>query len=246
MNTYRKTTTIVGVLYIIGTVAGVLSVVVTGPILGASDLLAKVAASPNRLTAGALLVLLMGLPLAMVPVMLFPIFRKINEVLAVGYVVFRGALETVAYVAGVITWLFLLIVARGYAAAGAPDASYFQTLGAVLRDGHDAIATILMIVFSLGALMLYYVLWQSRLIPRWISGWGVIAILLHLATGFLILFQLQTAFSPVNMAMNLPIGLQEMVMAVWLIAKGFSPAALVSLSAKAATNQRLSAAVSAA
>jgi hypothetical protein len=236
MNTYRNTAIVVGVLYIIGTVAGVLSVVVTGPILGASDYLANVAANPNQLTTGALLVLLMGLPLAMVPVMLFPIFRKINEVLAVGYVVFRGALETATYIASVIPWLFLLIVGREYAAAGAPDASYFQVLGSVLKEGKDSITPILVIVFSLGALMLYYLLYRSKLIPRWISGWGVIAILLHLPTGFLIMFQLDTAFSPVNMAMNLPIGLQEMVMAVWLIAKGFSPSAIASLSATTATN----------
>jgi hypothetical protein len=242
MNTYRNTAIVVGVLYIIGTVAGVLSVVVTGPILGASDYLANVAANPNQLTTGALLVLLMGLPLAMVPVMLFPIFRKINEVLAVGYVVFRGALETATYIASVIPWLFLLIVGREYAAAGAPDASYFQVLGSVLKEGKDSITPILVIVFSLGALMLYYLLYRSKLIPRWISGWGVIAILLHLPTGFLIMFQLDTAFSPVNMAMNLPIGLQEMVMAVWLIAKGFSPSAIASLSAKTATNAPLSAA----
>jgi hypothetical protein len=242
MNTYRNTAIVVGVLYIIGTVAGVLSVVVTGPILGASDYLANVAANPNQLTTGALLVLLMGLPLAMVPVMLFPIFRKINEVLAVGYVVFRGALETATYIASVIPWLFLLIVGREYAAAGAPDASYFQVLGSVLKEGKDSITPILVIVFSLGALMLYYLLYRSKLIPRWISGWGVIAILLHLPTGFLIMFQLDTAFSPVNMAMNLPIGLQEMVMAVWLIAKGFSPSAIASLSATTATNAPLSAA----
>jgi len=236
MNTYRKTAIIVGVLYIIGTVAGVLSVVVIMPILGASDYLAKVAANANQLTIGALLVLLMALSLAMVPVMLFPIFRKINEVLAVGYVVFRGALETVTYIAGVITWLILLIVGREYVAAGAPDASYFQTLGALLRDGHDAIATILMIVFSLGALMLYYALYQSELIPRWISGWGVFAILLHLTTGFLIMFHLQTAFSTSKMVMNSQIFLQEMVMAVWLIVKGFNQSVIASLSAKIATN----------
>src|SRR5512146_274984 len=105
MNTYRKTAVIVGVLYIVGTVAGVLSVVITTPILGAPDYLAQVAANPNPLTTGALLVLLMGLPLAMVPVMLFPLFRKINEVLAVGYVVFRSGLETVTYIVSVIPWL---------------------------------------------------------------------------------------------------------------------------------------------
>jgi hypothetical protein len=178
----------------------------------------------------------MGLPLAMVPVMLFPIFRKINEVLAVGYVVFRGALETATYIASIIPWLFLLIVGREYVAAGAPDASYFQILGSVLKEGNESITPILVIVFSLGALMLYYLLYQSKLIPRWISGWGVFAILLHLATGFLIMFHLMTGFSPVNVAMNLPIGLQEMVMAVWLIVKGFNPSAIASLSAKTAAD----------
>ncbi len=202
MNTYRKTAIIVGVLYIIGTVAGVLSVVVTGPLLGASDFLAKVAANPNQLTTGVLLVLLMGLALAMVPVMLFPILRKINEVLAVGYVVFRGALETATYIASIIPWVFLLIVGREYVAAGAPDASYFQTLGSLLKEGNESLSPIIGIVFSLGALMLYYLLYRSKLVPRWISGWGVVAIVLHLATCFLIIFQLQTAFSPINMVMK--------------------------------------------
>jgi hypothetical protein len=240
MNTYRKTAIIVGVLYIIGTVAGVLSVVVTGPILGDSDYLDKVAANANQLTTGALLVLLMALALAMVPVMLIPIFRKINEVLAVGYVLFRGALETVTYIVMLISWLLLVALGQEYLIGGALGAAYFQTMGGLLLDAHDAIGTILIIVFSLGALMLYYLLYQSKLIPRWISGWGFVAILLHLATGFLIMFRLQVPFSTINLVLNLPIGLQEMVMAVWLIFKGFNPSAVASLSAKTATNEPLS------
>jgi hypothetical protein len=234
MNTYRKTAIIVGVLYIIGTVAGVLSVIVTTPILGASDYLAEVAANPNRLTTGVLLVLLMGLALAMVPVLLFPIFRKINEVLAMGYVVFRGALETAIYIVSIVPWLFLLIVGREYAAAGAPAGSYFQTLGSMLQEGNDSISSIIGIVFGLGALMIYDLLFQSRLIPRWISVWGFIAIILNLATSFLMLFGLQSGFSTANMVMNAPIFFQEMVMAVWLIVKGFNPAAIAGLSARTA------------
>ena len=241
MNTYRKTAIIVGALYIIGMAAGILSAVVTGPILGDSDYLAKVAANANQLTIGALLVLLMALALAMVPVMLFPIFRKINEVLAVGYVVFRGALETVAYIGMLISWLLLVVLGQEYITGGAPAAAYFQTMGTLLRDGHDAINTILITVFCLGALMLYYLLYQSKLIPRWISGWGFFAILLHIATSFLIMFNLTGAFSTINIVLNLPILLQEMVMAVWLIVKGFNPSAVASLSAKTATNELLSA-----
>jgi len=233
MNTYRKTAIIVGVLYIIGTVAGVLSVVVTGPILGDSDYLDKVAANANQLTIGALLVLLMALALAMVPVMLFPIFRKINEVLAVGYVLFRGALETVTYIVMLISWLLLVALGQEYITGGAPDAAYFQTMGALLRDGHDAIGTILIIVFSLGALMLYYLLYQSKLIPRWISVWGFIAILMHFSTAFLILFRLVSpGMSLTLFVINFPILIQEMVMAVWLIVKGFNPSAIASGAAK--------------
>jgi hypothetical protein len=132
----------------------------------------------------------------------------------------------VTYIVSVIPWLFLLIAGREYGAAGAPNASYFQILGSLLKEGNESLAPIIGMVFSLGALMLYYLLYQSQLIPRWLSGWGVIAIILHLATCFLIMFHLQSGFSPINMVMNFPIFLQEMVMAAWLIAKGFEPAAM--------------------
>jgi hypothetical protein len=233
MNTYRKTAIMVGVLYIIGTVAGVLSVVFTGPILDGADVLAKVGANPGPLMIGALLVLLMGLALAMVPVLLFPIFRKVNEVLAVGYIVFRGALETVSCIALVSLWLLLVVLGQEYSAGGASAAPYFQTMAALLRDGGDAINPIGTFVFSLGALMLYTMLYQSRLVPRWISTWGLIAILLHLARGFLVMFHLMSTFSVIDTIVNLPIALQEMVMAVWFIAKGFEPSALASAPAPA-------------
>jgi len=241
MNTNRRTAIIVGVLYIIGTVAGILSVVFSTPILNGPDFLSKVSGNENQFIIAALFVLLMGLALALVPVMLFPILKKQNEALALGYVVFRGALETATYIAMVITWLFLLILSQEYVAAGAPDTSYFQTLGALFLKGNDSISTILVIVFSLGALMLYYLLYRSKLIPRWISVWGFIAITLHLITGFLIIFQLMSPFSTIDFVMNFPIFLQEMVMALWLIVKGFNPSAIASLSAKTATNELLSA-----
>ncbi len=226
MNDDRKTAIIVGVLFIIGTVAGILSVVFSTSILDGSDFLIKISANENQFMIAALFVLTMGLALALVPVMLFPIFKKYNEAIALGYVVFRGALETVTYIAMVITWLFLLILSQEYVKAGAPDASYFQTLGTLLLKGNELISTVLIIVFSLGALMLYYLFYRSKLIPRWISVWGFIAILLHLVTGFLILFHLMSPFSTINTIMNLPIFLQEMVMAVWLIVKGFNSSAV--------------------
>ncbi|MCJ7618458.1 MAG: DUF4386 domain-containing protein [Desulfobacterales bacterium] len=222
----HKTAIIVGILFIYGTVAGILSVVFTMPILNASDYLAKVAVNGNHIIIGALLILTMGFALAMVPVMMFPIFKKHNEVLALGYVVFRGALETFTSIVIAISWLLLLPLSQEYVKAGASNASHFQALGTLLQGAANL--PIPVFVFSLGALIFYTLLYQSNLIPRWISVWGFIAIILHLATGFLVIFGLQTSFDTSNFIMNFPIFLQEMVMAVWMIVKGFNPSAIAS------------------
>jgi hypothetical protein len=131
-----------------------------------------------------------------------------------------------------ISWLTLIALSLSYLKAGAADAAGYQTLGTILLAGHEMMTTILIIVFSLGALMLYTVFYRSRLIPRWLSIWGVVAILMHLSTAFLIMFHLATTESAIVSAVNLPIFLQEMVMAVWLIVKGFNPSAIASLSVK--------------
>jgi hypothetical protein len=231
MNSNKKTARIVGVLYIIGTVAGLLSVILTRPVLGGSDFLVNVSTHEIQIIAGALFVLIMGFALAMVPVMMFPILKKYNEALALGYVVFRGALETVMYIVLAISWLFLIPVSQEYVKAGTPDASYFQTLGAVLLEGHDLIGPVQTIVFCLGALIFYYLLYQTKLIPRWLSGWGLIAIIPYLAAGLLILFGFFGPLSTSEIVLVFPLALQEMVMAVWLIVKGFNPSSIASGSA---------------
>jgi Domain of unknown function (DUF4386) len=80
-------------------------------------------------------------------------------------------------------------------------------------------------------MMLYYVFYQSRLIPRWLSVWGAIGVTLHfVGTGLSGMFGLTDQFSTIQVIVNLPIFLQEMVMAVWLIVRGFNPAAITSVS----------------
>ena len=76
MRPHRKTATIVGILFIIGTVSGILSAVFTGGIFTSPDYLTRVAENEPQVILGAAFVLLMGFSLAMVPVMMFPIFRK--------------------------------------------------------------------------------------------------------------------------------------------------------------------------
>ena len=221
MNTYRKTAIVVGVLYIIGTAAGALSLSGQKHI-NSPDYLTAVSANENQIIVGALMILIMGFALAMMSVVLYPILRKHNEALALGVVVFRGALEAVTYIVAVVCWLLLLALSQEYVKAGAPDASHFQTLGTLLLEADVWNGHMMEIVFSLGALMINYVFYQSKLIPRWLSVWGLVGGILYLAVPLLAMFGSELGI------LEAPLGVQEMVMAVWLIVKGFNPSAIVS------------------
>lgn len=221
METSRNIARIMGVLYIIGTIAGILSRVITAPLLNAQDTLLLVSAKGNQIAAASLMVLIMGSALAMIPVAAFPVLRKHNEALALGYVVFRGALEGVAYMGIVVSWLLLLPLSRIYQ-PGIAESANLQALGRVLLDGTE-IGVVLMIGFGLGGLLFYALLYQSKLVPRWLSAWGLVAILMNFSAGLLAMFGAISLLSGTSTVLQLPIFLQEMVLAVWLIVKGFNP-----------------------
>lgn len=238
MSTGRKIAIIVGVLFIIGTAAGMLAAAFAAPSLADPDYLSKFVANENQIMAGALLMLVMGFALALIPALMFPLLKKQNEPLAVSYVVFRGALETIITIATAVVWLLLLSLSQEYVQAGASAASSFQTLGALLLAAGHWMQPMLVLAFGLGALMLYTLLYQSKLIPRWLSVWGLIAAAMHLITAPLTMFGLLSSFSPLEIVLNLPIFLQEMVMAVWLIVKGFSASPIAAESVAVEKSKR--------
>ena len=89
----------------------------------------------------------------------------------------------------------------------------------------------LAIVFSLGALMLYYVFYVTGLVPRWLSGWGFIGAILYLAAPIIIMFNPQDPTLSLDSGFGMlmiPLALQEMVFAIWLIVKGFNSSASVA------------------
>ena len=245
MNANRKTAAVVGVLFIIGTVSGVLAGVFNAPIRAGSTYPLNISASETQWIIGTLLVLLMGLSLAMVPVMLYPIFKKHNEVLAFGAVLFRGVFEAVGETLLVISMFLLLTVSEIYGKTGAADASIFQTLGSMIIAAGHWIQMIDGIVFSVGTLMIFALFYQTRLIPRWLSGWGFIGAVLYFIA------EIVSMFSPLHTSPDIGVGIglllvptaiQEMVFAVWIIVKGFNQSAIASRPVKTATNELLSAA----
>jgi hypothetical protein len=235
MKTYRKTAVIVGILFIIGTVSGVLAGVFQAPIQAGSTYPLNVSAFETQWIIGALLTLLMGLSLAMVPVLLYPIFKKHNEVLAFGSVLFRGVLEQVGETLLAISFFLLLTVSEIYGKTVVADASIFQTLGSMLIASGDWIQMIGGIVFSVGTLMIFTLFYQTRLIPRWLSGWGLIGAVLYFIA------EIVSMLSPLHTSPDIGVGIglliiptaiQEMVFAVWMIVKGFNRQNIAALSAK--------------
>ena len=242
MNTHRKTAIVVGALFLIG-LAGAFGVIVK-PILDSPSYLVKIFENQNQVMAGALIQIVMAFACAGIAVGLYPVLKKHNRSLALGAVGFR-IIENVFQILAALSLLSLLTLSQDFVKADALAASAFQTAGSSLLAVRFWAAQVLAgIAFCLGAFMYYCLFYSSKLIPRWLSGWGIAAITLHLiAVALTMFFQIDPFSGSPTLLLSIPIGLQELTLAAWLIVKGFNPCAFVSLSARRATNELLSPAV---
>jgi len=239
MNTTRKIAIITGVLFIIATLTGPILATPLLPVLTGTDYLTRVSAQPNQVAAGVLLSIIGYLACAGIAVAMYPVLRKWNAGLALGSVIFR-TIETAFYMVGLVCLMSLFTLGQQFTTAAVGDRASLQAIGDLLVSMRDHAALLAVFAFCLGAFMYYYLFFQSRLIPRWLSGFGIVAIILMMTACVLSLFSGNRITSYIPLVF--PIFLQEMVLAVWLIAKGFNPSAIASGSAKTATNELLSAA----
>jgi hypothetical protein len=184
--------------------------------------------------AGGVLLWIIGyLACAGIAVAMYPVLRKWNAGLALGSVIFR-TIETAFYMVGLVCLMSLFTLGQQFTTAAVADRASLQAIGDLLVSTREHAALLAVFAFCLGAFMYYYLLFQSRLIPRWLSGFGIVAIILMLAACLLSLFSGNRITSYIPLAAS--IGLQEMVLAVWLIVKGFNPSVIASLSSKTETN----------
>ena len=219
MNADRITVILAGGLYFLGIMAGVLSVV---PVIDLPDYLVQISAHAGQVTAGAFFQFVMMAAYVGMAVALYPILKSHNESLALGYVGFR-IVAAAFIVIGVILLLLLLTLSQEFVKAGAPVSSHFQTIGEILRTGRDLVNHVGMtLVLSMGGILFYSLLYQTELVPRWLSGWGLVGTAVTIVASCLFMFRVVGLTTSVYMAF--PLALQELVFAVWLIAKGFHSA----------------------
>jgi hypothetical protein len=238
MNSNRKTAVITGVIFILATLMGLLATPLT-PDLTGTDYLTRVSAHPNQTAAGVLLSIIAYFACAGIAIVMYPVLKKCNAGLALGSVVFR-TIETAFYMVSLVGLMALVTLGQQFTTAAAADRTSLQAIGNLLVSVRDHAALLAVFAFCIGAFMYYTLFFQSRLIPRWLSGFGIVAIISLQAACVLALFSGNRITSYIPLAA--PIAVQEIVLGVWLIVKGFNPPAIASLSAKTETNKLLSAA----
>ena len=226
---YRKIAVITGVIFIIATLMGPILAGPLLPDLTGTDFLTRVSAHPIQAAGGVLLSIIGYLACAGIAVVMYPVLQKWNAGLALGSVVFR-TIETVFYMVGLMSLMSLLTLGQQFTIATASDHTSLQAIGNLLVSIRDYAALLAVFAFCLGAFMYYYVFFQSRLIPRWLSGFGIVAIILITVACVLALFSGNRITSYIPLAA--PIAVQEMVLAIWLIVKGFNPKAIADLYGK--------------
>ena len=219
MKSNRKTAIIAGILILIGMVAGMLSIV---PSVESPDYLTEVSGNQNQVFTGAffqftLVPIYIGFAL-----LLYRILRKYDESLAIGLVSFR-IIAGIFQIIGVIILPVFLLLSQEFLKSTNPDLLYFQTVGDLLKLGRDLANHVgVMLATGLGNLILYYILYKTKLIPRWLIGWGLIGNILVMLASFLILFRLIDVITPHFIVLTIPVVFQEIVLAIWLIVKGFN------------------------
>ena len=223
MKTYRTNAVMAGALYILGTVAGILSVVAVGGFPD-ENFLARMAVDPSRLSLGAFLIFTMGFSLAAMTLFLYPLFKKDSEPLAMGMVLFRGAFEGTWYILSALIWVTLGALVKEIASVGA-DSAALQAVGKVVLQADGKLGDIGTVAFIIGAACLYTSFYRTRLIPRWLPVWGLIAAVPYLVKPMLHFFGIDAGLD----FLVIPLAVQEMVMGLWLIIKGFSPDAVKEL-----------------
>ena len=230
MNT-NKTARIVGALFLTAMVGSLVGgIVFVEPFLTAPDYLIAISENEARVIIGVFLELINGIAVLGIGVLMFPILKQHDEHIALGYLGLR-TIEAVFCCVIVISPLSLITLSQEYVKAGALDASYYQAAGALSIAERASVAGLLIPVFlGLGALLFYRALYQFKLLPRFISIWGLVGAALILALNVLLTFGVEVG--SIGMILALPIISNEIFLGIWLIAKGFNPSAIASGSAE--------------
>jgi hypothetical protein len=213
------TSRLIGALFLAGfLIYGAGSILVNSVVGAAPDFLAGVGARQTTLALGAFLMIATTAVDIGKAVLFFPVLERHGKRTAVAYLatmIFEMALMTVGVLA-----LLMLIPLADQARGGQLSTDTAQALGALAVDANETAYQIGQLSLAFGCLFLCALLLRTALVPKWLAGWGLIGYLLHMAGAGAELFG-----APISLVLLIPGGIFEVTLAIWLLIKGFTPAA---------------------
>ena len=221
-NTYRRTATVVGIVYILGFVVGLAGIGLFTSILGGPNHLSTVSANSMLLGFAAVLWFMAVIGDAAHGVLMFPVLKQHSERMAIGYLAFR--IVDAVFIAVMVLFVLIQIpLGSEYLKAAASDARFLQALSAVFSQAQQYAYQIGMSALGVSGLMLCFTLYKAKLVPGWLAIWGLVGY----AT---ILVGMLSAVmgSGLGDLSSYVGGLWEVFIGVWLIVKGFNPSAIAS------------------
>ena len=221
----RKAALVAGLLFIVADVAGFAGDALLRSFSG-PDYLTQLYAHGGLAAAGVLAKVIGALACAGIAVAMYQVLKRASAGMALGSVVFR-MLEAAFYLIGAMSLLALLKLSGQFAVAGVADRASLQAIGDALLSLRTYAASLLgVFAFCVGGFLYNLLFFRARLLPRWLSGFGMIATLTLTAACLLSLFSGNRITSYIPLAF--PIFVQELVLAGWLIAKGFDTSAIAA------------------
>lgn len=175
MNATKDRSRILGVAFLIQSIVPIIAnAVILGPLIKTDDVrqtMANLAGHPTQLRIGVFAELITALGIIFLGVVLYQALRKENRIMALTGLSFY-ILEGVLVIASRSNDLFLLEMSRDFTAAGQP--AYLITMAGTLISSMNFNYSVAMLAFSAGAPLFYFLLYRSRLVPRWMSMWGLV------------------------------------------------------------------------
>ena len=238
----RTIALVTGVFFVITYITSILALILYGPLLNDPNYIIG-AGADTQVLWGALLEVILVIANIGSAVTLFPILKRQNEGIALGFVTAR-VVESIVIAVGIISILAVVTLRQDVAGAAGADAATLVTIGKLLVAIHAA--TFLLgpgFSVSIGnGLMLGYLMYRSGLVPRAMAMLGLLGGPLLFASSILVLFGFYEQLSVWGGIMVIPEFIWELSLGIWLIVRGFKPASIVSQPAQTTTNEALSAA----
>jgi hypothetical protein len=215
----RKVALIAGLLFLITFVASIAGVILYGPVLHPAKYIVG-AGADTRVRLGAVCELILIIANIGTAVVLFPILKRQSEILALGYVTARLA-ECMFIAIGIVS--LLAVVTLRHQAAGADP-------GSLVTDAKSLVAVrnwtfVLGPGFIVGVgngLILGYLMYQSRLVPRGMAMLGLVGGPLVCASGIAVVLDIIGRGSAAQSVATVPEFLWELSLGIYLLAKGFT------------------------